>query len=65
MLPGASNNIVLPGDCTGREKKNTLQTCCGGRKPLWKSCCSQAGSWNAAAIQVEFTNQIPSCVLLG
>lgn len=28
MLPGASNNIVLPGDCTGREEKcsaNLLQ----------------------------------------
>lgn len=32
MLLGASNNMVLPGECTSRGGENALRTCCGCRK---------------------------------
>lgn len=51
MLLGDANIMLYQ-----QGRRNTLQTCCGWRKFLWKSCCAQAKSQKPGTIQAEFTD---------
>lgn len=53
MLLGASNNIMLPGDCTSRGGGILCRLVVDGEKTLWKSYCSQAGSWKLGTIKAH------------
>lgn len=57
---GASNNIMLPGDCNSRGRE--ILSISSWKKDIWKSCCSQAGCWKLGAIQGEVIDKTPSAV---